>query len=225
MKRMTKGKRAALLALVICAAIFLSGGKPKLVDEAKAKEAGLALINHVFDVKETEATVTLQTLAGATYTNGDYQQTGDEQPIYYYTVATPQDANGLSDYTALVNAETGIAYSAEQSYSHVPKMTASQREKWRKAYANGDPLKIDYMSMDVDCEDFVREWIPEKFDLNARILGLVDSGSSFDQDGAGTNFYVVIRDGTIYHITMAWPQLTVFEVTILNQKRPTGELP
>ena len=225
MKRMAKGKRAALLALVICAAVFLSGGKPKLVGEAKAKEAGLAFINNVFDVKETEATVTLQTQAGATYTNGDYQQTGDEQPIYYYVVATPKDANGLSDYTALVNAETGIAYSAEQSYSHVPKMTAAQREKWSKAYANGDSLKIDYMSMDVDCMDFAREWIPQTFDLNARILGFVDSGSSFDQDGAGTNFYVVIRDGTIYHITMAWPQLTVIEVTVLNQTRPTGELP
>ena len=219
------GKRAALLALVICAAFFLSGGKPKLVGEAKAKEAGLAFINNVFDMKETEATVTLQTQAGATYTNGDYQQTGDEQPIYYYVVATPKDANGLSDYTALVNAETGIAYSAEQSYSHVPKMTAAQREKWSKAYANGDSLKIDYMSMDVDCMDFAREWIPQTFDLNARILGFVDSGSSFDQDGAGTNFYVVIRDGTIYHITLAWPQLTVTEVTILNQTRPTGELP
>ena len=43
MKRMAKGKRTALLALVICAAVFLSACSPRLVGEAKAKEAGLAM--------------------------------------------------------------------------------------------------------------------------------------------------------------------------------------
>ena len=136
-----KRKIFLLLAMILSLSLLLTACATKnsdveiVIGEEKAKEAGLALINHVFDVKETEATVTLQTLAGATYADGDYQQMGDEQPIYYYTVATPQGTNGITDFTALVNAETGIAYSAEQSYSHVPKMTAAQREKWSKAYA------------------------------------------------------------------------------------------
>ncbi len=220
-----KKRVIATLVCVSCLFLVLSGYTPRLVSEAKAKEAGLAFINKVFDVNETEAGVTLQTQAGATYVDGDYQQKGNEQPIYYYAVATPQAANGITDYMAFVNAETGVAYSAEKRHSLVPKMTAAQLEKWSKAYANGDSAAIDYTSMDIDCKHFARKWIPQTFDLNATILGIVDSGSSFDPDGTGTNFYVVIRDGTIYHITMSWPQLTITEVTILNQTRPTGELP
>jgi len=220
-----KRKIAILGVFIICASLFLTGGKPKLISEDEAKEAGLAFINHVFDVNETDAVVSQAVQSGATYIDGEYKLTGDEQQIYFYTVAAPKLQEGQSEYTACVNAETGVAYSAEQRYSHVPKMTVEQREKWSKAYANGDSDAIDYVSMDIDCTDFAREWIPQKFNLNASILGIVDSGSSFDQDGANTNFYVVIHDGTIYHITMAWPQLTVIEVTILNQTRPTGDIP
>ena len=220
-------KRKALLltAIILSSALLLSGSSPKLIGEAKAKEAGLAFINKVFDVNVSEVIVTKGVRAGATYVDGEYQETGNEQQITFYIVATPPDQYGQSDYMAFVNAETGVAYAAEQSHSHVPKMTAEQHEKWSKAYANGDPVKIDYMTMDVECNDFAREWIPQKFDLNARILGFIDSGSSFEQGGAGTNFYVVIRDGTIFHITMVWPQLTVTEITILNQTRPTVDMP
>ena len=220
-----KRKVVILCAFVVCISLFLTGGKPKLISEDEAKKAGLAFINHVFDAQETEATVSEAVQSGATYVDGEYRLTGDEQQIYYFVVATPKDADGRSDYTAFVNAETGVAYSAEQRYSHVPKMTAEQHEKWSKAYGNGDSDAIDYLSMDIDCKDFAREWISQKFELKAKILGMVDSGSMFDQDGASTNFYIVIRDGTIYHITMAWPQMIVIEVTILNQTRPTGDLP
>lgn len=220
-----KRKAAVLCVCVLCSALFLTGGKPRLISQDAAKQAGLAFINHVFDVNETEATVTQAAQSGATYVDGEYQLTGDEQQIYFYTVAAPKLQEGQSEYIAYVNAETGVAYAAEQSLAHVPKMTAEQREKWSKAYGNGSSDEIDYLSMDIDCKDFAREWIPAKFDLKARILGMVDSGSMFDQDGASTNFYIVIRDGKIYHITMAWPQLTVLEVTLLNQTRPTGDLP
>jgi hypothetical protein len=220
-----KRKVVILCAVVVCISLFLTGGKPKLISEDEAKKAGLAFINHVFDVNETEAVVSQAVQSGATYVDGEYQLTGDEQQIYFYSVAAPKLQEGQPEYVAYVNAETGVAYYAEQRYSHVPKMTVEQHEKWSKAYANSDSDAIDYLSMDVDCKDFAREWIPQKFDLKAKILGMVDSGSLFDQDGASTNFYIVIRDGTIYHITMAWPQLTVVEITILNQTRPTGDLP
>lgn len=220
-----KRKVVILCAFVVCISLFLTGGKPKLISEDEAKKAGLAFINHVFDAQETEATVSEAVQSGATYVDGEYRLTGDEQQIYYFVVATPKDADGRSDYTAFVNAETGVAYSAEQRYSHVPKMTVEQREKWSKAYANGDSDAIDYLSMDIDCNDLAREWIARKFDLKAKILGIIDCGSLTDSEGAYNSFYVVIRDGTIYHITMAWPQLTVLEVTLLNQTRPTGDLP
>ena len=220
-----KRKVVLICAVVVCISLFLTGGKPKLISEDEAKKAGLAFINHVFDVNMTEATVSQAVQSGATYVDGEYQLTGDEQQIYFYTVAAPKLQEGQPEYVAYVNAETGVAYYAEQRYSHVPKMTVEQREKFSKAYGNGDALSIDWVSMDVDCYDFAREWIPQKFDLKAGILGIVESGSGFDSNGGSSNFYIVIRDGSIYHMTVAWPQLTVFEVTLLNQTRPTGDLP
>jgi len=219
-----KRKAAILIVFILCASLFLTGGKPKLISEDEAKKAGLAFINHVFDVDISEVTVTKGLRAGATYVDGEYKETGNEQHVTYYAVATPPNQYGLSDYMAFVNAESGVAYSAEQ-YGHLPEMTAEQREKFTKAYGNGDALSIDWLSMDVDCYDFAREWIPQKFDLKAGILGTVDSESGFDSTGGSTNFYVVIRDGSIYHMTVAWPQMIVTEITILNQTRPTGELP
>jgi hypothetical protein len=220
-----KRRVAILVALILCVSLFLTGGKPKLVSEDAAKEAALAFINQVFDVNETEAVVTYQEQPGATFLNGDYQVTGKEQPVLIYIVSAGKQQDGQYPYVAQVNAETGVAYAAEQSYSFVPKMTADQRVIWDKARGNGDGNSFDYESMDVDCTQFARKWIPEKFELKAGVLGCVDCGGSFDQNGASTTFYVVIRDGTIYHVTVAWPQLTVLEITVLNQTRPVEDMP
>ena len=73
---------------------------------------------------------------------------------------------------------------------------------------------------------FFRRAAPEeKFDLEAKILGFVDCGDSIDPEGGSSTFYVVIRDGTIYNVTLAWPQLTVQNITILNQTRPVEDMP
>jgi hypothetical protein len=220
-----KRKVVILCVFVVCISLFLTGGKPKLISEDEAKKAGLAFINHVFDLNVTEVTVTKSVKAGATYVDGEYKETGNEQHITFYAVATPPDQYGLSDYMAFVNAETGVAYFAEKSYSLVPKMTSEQYKKWKKAYGSGDAQTADFGNLINDCYVYGREWIAEKFDLQAGILGSVDSGSIFDDNGGSSNFYIVIRDGSIYHMTVAWPQMIVMEVTILNQTRPTGDLP
>ena len=220
-----KRKIAILFVFILCASLFLTGGKSKLISEDEAKKAGLAFINHVFDVNVSEVIVTKGVRAGATYVDGEYKETGNEQHITYYFVATPPDQYGMSDYMAFVNAETGVAYSAEMRYSLVPKMTREQQEKWKKAYGNGDAGTVDWAGLTSDCYVYGREWIPQKFDLQAGILGSVDSGSGFDTDGGSSNFYIVIRDGSIYHMTVAWPQMIVTEITILNQTRPTVDMP
>lgn len=217
--------KKGIIICILCAALLLSGSSPKLISEDEAKAAGLAFINHVFDVNVTEAVVTKAVQAGATYVDGEYKHTGDEQNINYYVVATPQDTHGCSDYVAFVNAETGVAYSARKSYSLVPKMTNIQWKEWRKACGSGDAQTADFGTLTSDCYIFAREWIAEKFDLKAGILGSVDSGSGFDSNGGSSNFYIVIRDGSIYHMTVAWPQMIVMEITILNQTRPTVDMP
>jgi len=220
-----KNRVIAALICINCLFLLLSGSSPKLISEEEAKKAGLAFINHVFDANVSEVTVTKGVRAGATYVDGEYQETGNEQHINYYVVATPPDQHGMSDYLAFVNAETGVAYSAEKSYSLVPSMTYKEYDKWKKAYAGGDAESADWGGLTSDCYIFGREWIAEKFDLKAGILGSVDSGSGFDSNGGSSNFYIVIRDGSIYHMTVAWPQMIVVEITILNQTRPTVDLP
>lgn len=214
--------------IVLIAALFFasaSGAKPKLISEAEAKKAGLTFINQVFCVNETVAMVKLVTEAGTTYVDGKYVINGDEQPVSYYVISASEIKDGLYRYYASVNAETGVAYSAGRDNSLVPEMTAKQRSAWKEVYGNGDVNSFDFTRVYMDCTDFAHEWIPEKFDLKAKFLGFVDSGSAYDKDGINENFYVVIRDGTIYHVTIAWPQMSVVEVTVLNQTRPTEDMP
>jgi len=218
-------KRACILVIAALFVASASGAKPKLISEEEAKKAGLAFINRVFDANETEATVKYYTQAGATYADGKYVIKGNEQPICYYVVAASEIIDGEYNFYASVNAETGVAYSAERDNSLVPEMTAKQQSAWKEVYGNGDVDSFDFTRVYMDCTDFAHKWIPEKFDLKAKFLGFVDSGSAYDKDGMNENFYVVIRDGTIYHVTIAWPQMTVIEVTVLNQTRPTDDIP
>ena len=218
-------KKRILLILTCMALVLLSGCTPRLISEAEAKEAGLELINKVFDINETEATVTLVSHTGISYIDGEYKATGKEQLVWVYMISISNQKTGESLYRAEVNAETGVAYSASRSSSLLPIMTSEQHQLFQDALPNGDFSKFDFTKMDMDCKDFVRDWIVEKFDLDARILGLTNCGSIAQNDGAQDSFYVVLRDGTIYYINIAWPELMVVDVAVLNQTRPYEEEP
>ena len=220
-----KRKIAVLLVFIACISLFLSGSSPKLISENEAKKAGFAFINKVFDANETDATVTLESHIGVSYIDGEYIATGEEQPVLFYEITIPNPKTGGYLYRAEVNADTGIAYFASRSSSLVPIMTSEQHQLFQDSIPNGDLSKFDYLRMDEDTKDFARDWINNKFDLEAKILGLTDCGSIADNDGAQDSFYVVIRDGTIYYVNIAWPQLMVMDVAILNQTRPYEEEP
>jgi len=220
-----KKRVIATLICVSCLFLVLSGSSPKLIGEAKAKEAGLAFINKVFDVNETEAVVTRVSHTGISYIDGEYKATGKEQLVWVYMISISNQKTGETLYRAEVNAETGVAYSASRSSSLLPIMTSEQHQLFQDALPNGDFSKFDYLKMDMDCKDFVRDWIVEKFDLDAKILGITDCGSIAQNDGAQDSFYVVLRDGTIYYVNIAWPELMVIDVAVLNQTRPYEEEP
>lgn len=220
-----KRKAAILGVLILCASLFLTGGKPKLVSEDAAKEAGLAFINHVFDVNETDAVVTYQEQTGATFLDGNYQVTGEEQPVSIYIVSAAKQKDGQYLYCAHVNAETGIAFAAFRNTMFAPELTPAEQKTLQEARENIDGRDSVFSRISTECQLAAQRWIPEKFDLKAGILGFVDGGGSLERIGGNANFYVVIRDGTIYHVTFAWPQLTVMDVTLLNQTRPTEDMP
>jgi len=60
-----------LLIIIVCITVLLSACSSRLVGEAKAKEAGLAFINQVFDVNLSEAIVEYRTHAAASYVKGE----------------------------------------------------------------------------------------------------------------------------------------------------------
>jgi hypothetical protein len=220
-----KRKITILCVFILCASLFLTGGKPKLISEDEAKQAGLAFINHIFDVNETEAVVSYQELKGTTFVEGDYQVTGKEQPIYIIVVATDKQADGEYLYYAHVNAETGVAFAAFCNTMFEPKLTPAEQKALDEARKSGNDRLVVYHEILSDCEHASQKWIAEKFDLQAGILGFVEGGGALERSGANANFYIVIRDGTIYHMTVAWPQMIVTEITILNQTRPTVDMP
>lgn len=220
-----KRRVAILVALILCVSLFLTGGKPKLVSEDAAKEAALAFINQVFDVNETEAAVTYQEQPGATFLDGNYQVTGKEQPVLIYIVSAGKQQDGQYPYVAQVNAETGVAFAAFRNTMFAPEMTLAEQKTLQKARENINDRDSVFSKISTECQQAARIWISEKFDLSAGILGFLDGGGSLESIGGNANFYVVIRDGTIYHLTLAWPQLTVLEITVLNQTRPVEDMP
>lgn len=52
-----KRKLFLLIAILLSLSLFLTACSPRLISDATAKEIGLAYINKIFDVNETEATV------------------------------------------------------------------------------------------------------------------------------------------------------------------------
>jgi len=219
-----KRKIAILGVFILCASLFLTGGKPKLISEDEAKKAGLAFINHVFGASETEAVVTYQELTGATFIDGDYQVTGKEQPIYIFVVATGKQADGEYLYYAHVNAEIGVAFAAFRNTMFEPELTPAEQKALDDARKSGNDKEAVYSRIASECKQAAQKWIPEKFELKAGILGFIDGGGSLESTGGNANFYLVVRDGTIYHVTFSWPQLTIMDVTILNQTRPTEDM-
>lgn len=213
-------KRMVIMLIAVLFVASASGSTPKRISEEEAKEAGLTFLNSIFDTDETEATVKLVTESGYSYIDGEIVETGKEEPVSYYAVTVSEYNDGRYRYFAQVNAETGVAYYAGRDTSFVPEMTAEQRKAVSEAKGNGDWEQYDYSRVSADCWDAAREWIPQKFDLKSNILGFIDGGFLSDDSGTYANFYVVIRDGTIYYVNMAWPQRTVLEVGVLNQIGP-----
>ena len=215
----TKLKRAGILLLCILFVAASTGAKPKLVSESEAKKAGLALINQVFGVTETEATVTLSEREGLSYINGEEQTTGKEEKVLIYVVTVPGKGIKATQYQAEVNAKTGVAFRASMNSYFLPAMTEEQRKLAETAGAFDQPNNYDYDVVSEHCYRATKEWIKKSFQPDEPILGFIDRGfiseESFPQMSAA--FYAVMRDGTIYNIEMMWPQMAILSVGILNQ--------
>ena len=209
---------AILLAAIACASLALSGCSPRLIGKAKAKEAGLAFINKVFDVNETEATVTLVERPGLSYVNGIEAHLGDEKPIYFYTIQVNPLADGNYRYYAEVNAVTGVAYRADKDPDTI--VLTQEQQKQAEALGSFDDMIIDVTPYEQEAVSASEDWVRQNIERNKPILRIIQNNCVTDSCSFPKVFidnYVVFIDGTIYNVEWCWPSMEVTGFTMLNQ--------
>ena len=212
-------KQKAHVLAILLILLMLSGCSPRLVGEAKAKEAGLAFINKVFDVNETEATVTLENRPGLSYVNGIEAHLGDEKPVYFYTIQVNLLADGNYSYYAEVNAVTGVAYRANKNPDTI--VLTQEQQKQAKALGSFDDMQnTDTSAYVQEAINASEDWVRQNFERNKPILSVIPNNTLTDNYSFPKMFidnYVVFIEGTIYNVEWCWPSMDVTGFYMLNQ--------
>ena len=211
---------AILLAAIVCASLALSGCTPRLVGEAKAKEAGLAFINKVFDVSETEATVDYEEREGFTYQNGFAIHKGNEEPNRVYIIKVRPNEAGNGDYYAEVNAVTGEAYLAQKAWELLKPMTEEQQARADELYAQEKEWsKVLQSTAEEETNPEAYQWFYNKFRPDKPMLFpifLLSDGVPDRKNMIESEYYIVVQDGSIYTLTMSWPSFEVVRIEKIN---------
>lgn len=214
-------RRIIALVIAICATFTLFAFTPNIVSEAKAKEAGLALINQVFDANETEAEATYLEYAGTSYANGEPVQYGNEEPVRVYEVTIPNGKEENPLYYAEVNAKTGVAYRAERNESFLAPLTDDQQTEG-KELASMDNADEAYMKKlnESNASGIVAAWIAERLHPDVGVMSVLDNGYITDNVIAPRvcmEYTVVFMDGAVYQASIYWPTMEIQQVSILSQ--------
>jgi len=211
-------KLLLLTAIILSLSLFLTGCGQKDIGEAKAKEIGLAFINQVFDVNETEATVEYQEHAGETYEDGSAIQYGSEEPNKVYIIQVNKDESGNAVYYAGVNAETGVAYHA----SIRPSSIALIKEQQKKADIFGSYENIDSDTLEAIQQDSISvaiDMIKSRLDHDVPIFRIYPDTILTDKmeyPKVFLEYIAIMENDSIYSITLCWPSMDLVTVNIRN---------
>ena len=211
-----------LLVIFICAAVLLSACSPRLVGEAKAKEAGLAMINQAYGVDLTDAVVAVEYHqgGGVTYEDGVAIHYGTEEPMRFYEIRVNPGEGGNADYYAVVNAVTGVAYRADKDESLL-SLTQEQHAQ-AEAIGKREDLPIeDFEDDEANALQTGEDWVRAHFEPDIPVLRTVPNSTMTD----GVEFplffvdgSVIFIDGTIYNVEVCWPAMEVTSVYLCNQE-------
>lgn len=211
-----------LLVIFICVAVLLSACSPRLVGEAKAKEAGLAMINQAYGVDLTDAVVSVeyQERAGVTYEDGERIQYGTEEPMRVYVIIINPDDIGNPEYYAEVNAVTGVAYRADKDESLL-SLTQEQQAQAEAIGKMEDLPTKDFEDDEANALQIGEDWVRAHFEPDIPVLRTVPNSTMTD----GVDFpllfvdgSVIFIDGTIYNVEVCWPAMEVTSVYLCNQE-------
>ena len=215
-------KKRALLILTCIILASLSACSPHLIGEAKAKEAGLAFINKVFDANATEATVEYNEYA----VDPEFQDqsAGEKQDAtvlrYYYVNVLKEHTDGVL-YYALVDANSGFVYSAQRFAETLSPLTEEQikqaEELVKLPYGQREVMNRLY---ELKLPQTINDWVSARFEKQSKIRtveygkmieGLIDSNI------VSMDCRVTYENGAVYVIGIILPTKQVFQIQILSQ--------
>ena len=215
-------KKRALLILTCIVLASLSACSPHLIREAKAKEAGLAFINKVFNANATEATVDYAEYVVDTRAQDQSAGHNSDAPVmrcYYVTVKDEPTDEVL--YYAVVDAISGFAYHAEQSAETLLPLTDEQikqaEELMKLPFGERDMMNRLY---ELKLPQTINDWVSARFEKQSKIRtveygkmieGLIDSNI------VSIDCRVTYENGAVYVIGIILPTKQIFQIEILSQ--------
>ena len=213
---------AILLAAIACASLALSGCTPRLVGEVKAKEAGLAFINKVFDVNETEAKVDYGEYPVDTAAQD--QSAGQEHDVtvirYYYVDVMKEHTDEVL-YYAQVDAISGFAYSANRGSGTLSPLTDEQikqaEELVKLPYGQREVMNRLY---ELKLPQTIDDWMSGRFEKQSKIKS-VEYGKMIegliDSNLVSMDCRVTFENGAVYSIGILLPTKQIYQIQILSQ--------
>jgi len=207
---------------MICLVLLLTACSPRQISEAKAKEAGLAMIHQAYgvDLADAEVTTEYQERAGVTYDDGFMIQYGTEEPMRVYAIRVNPDEIGNAEYYAEVNAVTGVAYRADRDIS----LISLTEEQQAQAAAIGKEEDLPIEDFEDDEANALRtgeDWVRAHFEPDIPVLRTVPNSMMTDSEDyplIRVDGSVIFINGTIYSVEVCWPAMEVIGVYLCNQE-------
>ena len=211
-------KRAGILLLLLVFVASAFGAKPKLVSEAEAKKAGLALINQAFNVSETEASVEYQARVATTFHDGTTNEEVKLEPDRIYVVKAAPGKGETEYYYAEVDAVTGNAYLAERFLSGI--VLTDEQKKQAEAFGTMEEIDPeDLRSVQQDASKTIDNLVVKRLEPEIPILRVFPDNietDSVDYPKVLLYYFVLMQNGKSYDLALCWPTMELVSVYIRN---------
>ena len=213
-----KRKLFFLIVIILSFSLLFSACKQGDISEDKAKEIVLRSFNRIFDLNETEATVTLDKMdshrdeSGVLVTGGDGEYA--EEWIYHVYVTF---SSSINRYEAIIVGSTGEVIYASRSMANI-RLTDEQKKQAEELYAETSEWEEKHMDALESLKQACTDWAKAKLDESRPIV--LDANRTeiprvkIRQFERG--YYVVTQDGRVYFITMSWPSLQMLSFEVEN---------
>ncbi len=217
--------KRSLTILLLCALLagfLFFGCSPHIISEEQAKVAGLAFINKVFDVNETEALVDYGEYSVDALPQDQSAKQKRNVPVmrfYYVTVMKEHTDNAM--YYAQVDAINGFVYYAQRFNQTLTPLTDEQikqaEELAKLPYGQSEVMSRLY---ELNLPQTVDDWMSARFEKQSKIktveYGKMKEGL-IDENIVSMDCHVTFENGAVYVIGIILPTKQIFQIEILSQ--------